>query len=151
MRADLIGFMGYGPKQLTFDEAVVLEFAQKRQALLKRWLELLNSRTENQHGLPGVEEALERRIEFDALNRELGYPTEFDVEELADIDADRLTTEVVDVWRTGARDTACRDLPDGTRVLFTGATSYGETPDGYGYTTMTRAEKLGILDLMGIK
>ena len=153
MGADLIGYLCYGKQVLEFDRAAVVAATKERQSKLRRWRELhdMGGDYDTEHGIPGVAAALDLEAEYRALTRELG-PDEYDLSDaVLERDVDELLNDLLITWDNGYRDSVMRDLlPGGMRAVFAGGTSYGDTPDGTGYTTFKQAELLGLLDLVGI-
>ena len=141
MGADQIGFLFKGPLRLKHTKATI-HAAEQRAAEVLQALRTL----QHQDELP------------DVLPSALRHLTRGDVEEAVCF-VDTLPEPAVAVanllewWDNGARDTATRNDPDNrARIIgFAGDRSWGDEPDGFGYTTYKAALYLDILRVFDIK
>lgn len=73
--------------------------------------------------------------------------------EMIEEDVEKLVKNFVEWWRTcEGRDTAGRSLPSdkNQKIVVCGEMSWGDSPEGYGYTTMNRAYWYEIPERLGI-
>lgn len=74
--------------------------------------------------------------------------------EIASLEAEQVLSDLLEVWEGGARDSTSRVIAFGKkklRVLTAGEMSWGDEPEGFGYQTLRDADRLGLLDTLGIK
>lgn len=178
MGADLIGYMFKGP--VTIEPAALeaaKKVAQKRVNAINKFAQLYEAyceatQDETQTPTASISAALDTVAAMEEVTKDLPQklvPVEFsahnelywdrmmsEVEHLADIDVDELFTNIVDVWNdASARDVATRTFyeDDGTRyqVLFAGERTWGDAPDGLGYTTLNTVAELELLSALGLE
>jgi hypothetical protein len=142
MGADLVGYMLKGPRELDRDR-----------------FELALGIAANVIGQAGQARAAElagedfEREDFDALDNDL-IDLDCDLENIAELDPEKLLAELIDVWEGhGARDMTTRFDPDDDdqQIVFAGEMSWGDEPEGFAYRTLRDADKLGMLDVFGIR
>lgn len=133
MGADLISITIVGPKTLKPSKAKVDKVVHKT---LKR---------------------VKACAEWDGGVLPRGFDYEDDVQKVADYDEQMirdLVGGVVTFWNDPrARDTAWRFAKVGNkavRIVVAGGTSWGDSPDGEGYELLMEAERLGLLDSLGL-
>jgi hypothetical protein len=157
MGADLIGFLCKGPakfrksdiKKAETRAAEIIIFAAKVYELLKKEVKT-----------PEDEEFLESCLiasPLSGFNSQEQYDDIRNCEpHLEDISAATAEDEVeqfVSWWESGSgRDTNSRLDPDNKRqkIVFCGDMSWGDSPDGHGYTTMNRAFWFDIPQNLGV-
>ena len=67
---------------------------------------------------------------------------------------EKLVEEFLELWHGGSRDSDSRAIPKDKlkrKVVFTGDMSWGDEPDGYGFTMLKRADQSGLLDIYGVE
>jgi hypothetical protein len=142
MGADLVGYMLKGPRELDRDR-----------------FELARGIAANVIGQAGQARAAElagedfEREDFDALDNML-IDLDCDLENIAELDPESALSDLVSVWEEGAeRDLTTRIDPDDDeqRIVFAGEMSWGDEPEGFAYRTFRDADKLGMLDVFGIR
>lgn len=82
-----------------------------------------------------------------------GVETE-EIEDIARLDPMEVYDAFFNLWENGARDASARPVTlKGTKyqILVAGEMSWGDSPEGDGYLTIQNADKLGIIDALGIK
>jgi hypothetical protein len=142
MGADLIGFLVKGPRELDrdrFELARGIAANVVGQATIAYELEL-------------ADEPVERE-DFDALDNTF-IDLEYDLERIRGLDPEDLLKALVSVWEEhDARDLVTRTDPDDEdqRIVFAGEMSWGDDPEGFAYQTIRDADKLGMLDVFGIR
>jgi hypothetical protein len=78
---------------------------------------------------------------------------ESEINDIADTDANQTLADLYNVWDGAARDAACRVIKQEgkpLRIVVAGDMSWGDEPDGYGYTTLRDAARLGFFAPLGI-
>lgn len=178
MGADLIGYMFKGPVTI---EPAALEAAKKvaraRVNAINKFAELYEAygdatQDETQTPTASISAAMDIVAAMEEVTKDLPQklvPVEFSVHNelywdrmmsevghLADIDVDELFTNIVDVWNDASvRDVATRIFHDNEgeryQVLFAGERTWGDTPDGLGYTTLNTVAELELLDALGLE
>ena len=141
MGADQIGYLFKGPARINCSNEIIHAAEQRAAEVLQA---LRNLR--HQEDLP------------DQLPPSLHHLTRGDVEEIVGF-ADTLpepnvaVTNLLEWWEKGARDTCtCRDPDDPNRIIgFAGDRSWGDEPDGFGYTTYKAAVCLDVLRFFDIR
>jgi len=142
MGADLVGYMLKGPRELDRDR-----------------FELARGIAENVIGQAGLARAIElagedfEREDFDALDNML-IDLDCDLENIAELDPERLLLDLINVWEAHTpRDMTTRFDPDDDdqQIVFAGEMSWGDEPEGFAYRTLRDADKLGMLDVFGIR
>jgi len=142
MGADLIGCLVKGPRELDrdrFELALGVAANVVGQATIAYELEL-------------ADEPVERE-DFDALDNTF-IDLEYDLERIRGLDPEDLLKALVSVWEEhDARDLATRFDPDDDdqQIVFAGEMSWGDDPEGFAYQTIRDADKLGMLDVFGIR
>lgn len=144
MGADLVGFMVVGPAKLPENSEAAFEAAVQALTQIGTAAYLLSNGEECQ-----AESILEEFGALDEMYLE-SYEEMRDVE-AAKKEAARLIENVYDLWNNGSRDSVWRILPDGKKVLFAGDQTWGDSPDGFGYTTLVEAERINLLEVLGIE
>ena len=74
--------------------------------------------------------------------------------EIASLEAETVLNDLLSVWEGNARDSTSRVIAFGKkklRVLTAGEMSWGDEPSGWGYQTLRDADRLGLLDVLGIE
>jgi hypothetical protein len=68
-------------------------------------------------------------------------------------DVQKAMSDFRTVWRGETRDSASRLLPDNPdkQVVFAGERTWGDEPEGYGYTSLRDARALGIAQAYGVE
>lgn len=133
MGADLIGYLVKGPVDPNFSE-------QNKRRYFRR-----------------VEELKAWSQNFDAIGTGPAWAENvignIDPGELADVDAEATWNAMKDLWEDGSRDCRSRPDPQNPRqvIMFCGEMSWGDDPDGFGYQTLSMADKTGLLDLLRIR
>jgi len=119
-----------------------------------------------------AEKRLEREPDFDISKEDMQHSLlrfMFDHEQMGFSDAKDLTylsslasikpaqfvNEFISWWRScSGRDTCGRGLPrrfaKDWKIVVCGDVSYGDSPDGYGYSTVRTAEWLNVINILGI-
>lgn len=121
MGADLLGYMVFGPRTLPSKDVCF------------KWFEEHKDATGNICVQEEDEEAGEEEVTMDA--------TEFTV----------FIESFYEFWPSNSRDSVCRDLPNTDRlVIFAGEPSWGDEPDGHGYTLLKAMTRLSLSTLLGI-
>jgi len=142
MGADLVGYMLKGPRELDRDR-----------------FELARGIAANVIGQAGQARAAElagedfEREDFDALDNML-IDLDCDLENIAELDPESALSDLVRVWEVhNVRDLATRFDPDDDdqQIVFAGEMSWGDEPEGFAYRTFRDADKLGMLDVFGIR
>mgnify|MGYP001584478623 FL=1 len=149
MSADMIGYLVIGPTQLN---PVRVEETRVRLEKLKELLVVW----EEDEG--GDAEEMDDRF-YDAAGKVMD--DEFWAErfvnqcmEPASLKAFADFDEFVEWWNGGhndARDTMTRGLPDGRVIVSCGDMSYGDEPEGRGYTLVRDMALLGVFKHLGIE
>jgi hypothetical protein len=62
-----------------------------------------------------------------------------------------MLTDFYSFWKFGSRDGMYRDLPDGSRIHCTGEMSWGDAPDGFGYSMLAFIMNTGLNERLGIE
>ena len=77
----------------------------------------------------------------------------YDLERICDIDPEKAVRDFVQAWNEGTSDSVAREVPGHKDLIghVFGGTSSGDTPDGFGYTTVDQAYLLGILPVFGVR
>lgn len=150
MGANLIGYMVVGPVDLdTGQTETATERAAEIIALAKDFAthEANGTMTDERY------QAMVRRVtELD------GDPEEnldYRAENVQAWDPGEVVRELFDCWDGGFRDEASRVLCDQNgaptqRIVFAGAMTWGDEPEGAGYQALHRASTLGLFPLFGI-
>lgn len=141
MGMDLIGFLVVGPAHL--------EEGKREEA--KRHLQDLREKVESVQANLGEEDYPEDYPDF--LPKFSG-DLETDWDDLQDaLENKSLVEDLFAVWEDGARDAACRIHPgdESQAILFAGEGSWGQEPEGWGYTTLKHAYYLGLWEIVGIR
>jgi hypothetical protein len=142
MGADLVGYMLKGPCRLDRDRFELARGVAANvigQAAIARATELAGEDFE--------------RDDFDALDNML-IDLDCDLENIAEIDPESALSDLIRVWEVhNVRDLATRTDPDDAdqRIVFAGESTWGEEPEGFAYRTLRDADKLGMLDVFGIR
>lgn len=136
MGMDTIGYLVKGPR--------TLDRSKRTEAI---------SYAEHVHGRLTAfwdrEEALPAESEYDEDDIGLiGYALARPSSELGE-----LVDNLFDMWESGAHDMAYRVDPDDANALliFAGEGSWGDEPEGWGYTTLRDARTLGLFPVFGIR
>lgn len=146
MGADLIGYMVIGPREISLDKVGEATTFAKNNII-----KISNAATSILEGEEEViDEAWASISEFDIQDYEINDYADFDEKSAEDYSA-RLVGDLLDFWKNGSRDSAYRDLPNGSRVVFAGDQTWGDTPDGFGYQTLRKSEAIGLLKFFGIE
>lgn len=170
MGADLIGYIVVGPAELDKSKEkkqALMEQAEKDKKLIDEISKLLTEKGLDDADYDAQIAALsdKQRTYVEGLNErregDSWFREEEDVNNLLDWAEEAFTPEAVEsiiedlfaVWDNGARDSMSRSLPgDPTqRILACGELSWGDEPDGWGYQTLKKADRAGILDAYGIR
>jgi hypothetical protein len=137
MGADLIGYMAVGPTRLPdTPEALAAAVAVATERQQKVALAFADGES------------------VDSVRIDGSYYEAYDAENIAALDPVALVEAFVDLWNEGrARDVCWRELPTDppTKCLFAGDMSWGEEPEGHGYTTLRDADRLGLWHFYGLK
>ena len=147
MGADLIGYFCVGPKRLD-------DTPEKRAAAVARILAFSRAAAAWNDADSDESDDATRAAAGPLL---AAFDDPGDVAWACDVsekDAHNLIDDLFAVWGGAGRDVACRSLPPGNvddRAVFAGAASWGDEPDGYGYTTLKRADQSGLLAVYGIR
>lgn len=142
MGADLIGYHLRGPATCSparitaakrhmqrIERISTIPESKRSRRDTRAWNDLLNRIS----AATGIDDTVELAAEADGLTRLGGA----------------FVDDFIAVWNGDGRDISIRD--DGTRrSFFAGDMSWGDTPDGDGYTTANTAAQTGILPLLGI-
>lgn len=160
MGADFIGFILVGPKQIRMTEKQLRPAYEQARAVYEFAVKCQE---------PGFDP--EAEIKKDKRLKHLPeWVTDDYAEELQDLAAEfdaehpmlapvKAVKTAIDVWNSGARDSQSRllsfdhlltKLKHGFKILVAGDMSWGDEPDGYGYQTMRKADKLGVLPFLKI-
>jgi hypothetical protein len=169
MGADLIGYIVVGPKDLDKSpekKQALLAQAEKDKKLIDEISALLTEKGLDDADYEDQIAALsdEQRTYVEKINEyresEGWFREEEDVNTLLDWAEESFTPEATEgiiddlfaLWEGGARDAMSRELPgDPDRcILACGELSWGDEPSGFGYQTLKKAERAGILDTYDI-
>lgn len=151
MGAELIGWHAKGPTTLGGDDrlkavAAAAEIRRITQIVLKTFQQRRDAQTDEE----------EAKFPFPAVARNVDFLVEaWDNEEerlmrrIAEMDVAGFVDTFIRWWNNGHQsyDTNSRwDPDDNDKVLvFAGASSWGDEPDGEGYTMLRDADRLGVL------
>jgi hypothetical protein len=156
MGQDLIGYLLKGPYELPED---------KKDEAIEHAMGILRKYTVAAAGYKADPENYVFDEEIKALLDRCAVDLEMELElvDFSDDDADEASmrgeaTEAVNdlfnIWNgSNARDCICRTDPDDKKQLmfFCGDATYGDSPDGYAYTTIETCMRYGILDFFNIR
>lgn len=158
MGADLIVFIAKGPNKFqkrTVERAT--RHAKRVQEHSKKLVALMDKENADEQM---VKDQIDELFKNELLNGLKGQrmsdtPDEADdyLRVMAGTDTKEFVEEFVDWWRScSGRDTAGRSDPDNKnkKIVVCGEMSWGDTPDGYGYTTMDKAYWFDIPQALGI-
>lgn len=153
MGADFIGYMVFGPVDIS------KESITKAKEHVKRVKAALND-YHKEEGQPEVNESrLQKKM--DKLLKLApdpagygadGYDEYIDALSAAlSVDEDPVAS-FLHFWNTGARDTISRKDPKNRKrkVVCAGDQTWGDDPDGYGYTVLKSMSALGLFDILGL-
>lgn len=157
MGADLICFISIGPAKISdVKKKRAAEQVEKIAAFAKQVRDLMNK---------NEDERSDEESEFldNATSNELlkNYEEQEQCDQLdpgavdymADAKGEEEVNKFVEWWETlSGRDTAGRRLPEdpAQQVVVCGDMSWGDSPDGYGYSTMRYAYWFGIPQILGV-
>ena len=144
MGADLIGYLVVGPAKLPESTEVAFEYAV--QALTRVGTAAVLFRDGEEDRAASI---LQEFGDLDEMYVE-SYEEMCDIEE-AKKEATRLIENIYDLWNSGSRDSCWRFLPNGSKVLFAGDQTWGDSPDGFGYTALLEASRINLLQLFDIQ
>ena len=145
MGMDLIGYMVKGPRNL---DPVMREGAA---ALVKQKLDELQALLEK------VGYGSEEAVEYDFREVFAEYPWAYDEEDLAALaesSPEAIVNNLYELWVHGARDTSSRLDPDDKHsiIMFAGAGTWGDEPEGFGYQTLRDADRVpGLFSILNIR
>jgi hypothetical protein len=140
MGCDLIGWMCIGPKEITDGQKdLAISRAARVVSLIKDWVE-----NEEEPELP---ESLGHLVELD-------IDMSYQVEHFAEFSMDQIRSHVEEFTKFWTdpfcRDAVCRYYGD-KQIVFAGAATWGDEPEGYGYQAIKDAMILDILEPLGIE
>jgi hypothetical protein len=137
MGADLICYMVKGPEDL--DESKRDEAIQKVDKFILDVRSFLDAQEKG-------ETTEEHRLYFADLE-------EWDLEKIADSEAEEIVDELFAAWNGDYRDTSHRPDPDdkNQRFVVAGEMSWGDEPSGGGYQGLKMAEKVGLFEFFGLR
>lgn len=147
MGAELVGYLVIGPKRIS-KSAIRASVRRVRQ--LKEIAERVIQETgkgtcvsaEQAYVKPLREVAKDLNMDCDIAE----YATNF-----IDIDPAAAVQEFVDFWNDpGCRDTTWR-LSFGRKIVFAGDQTWGDEPEGYGYTQVKKAHIYGFATVIGLE
>lgn len=102
-----------------------------------------------------IASAIEHDENWDLVGNK--YVGQFDAEDLSAIyvlNPKQVLKDLLNVWEGGPRDVSTREVTlKGTkyRIVVAGDMSWGDLPDGDGFLTLRDADRLGMLDRLGLK
>jgi len=138
MGADLIAYTVVGPPKLKPSKVL-------RKKALKRASNIVGAALQSQK---------DPDFDWDQDKFLKGIQSE-DWEAVSTLEPERVLEDLLEIWEGGgARDSTTRVVTIGkqtVRVLTCGDMSWGDEPNGWGYQTLRDADRLGILDALGIK
>jgi len=139
MGADLIGYMVIGPKK--FDE-YVLEKARAYLIRLQGQIDLALNKGE-------ITQELRELVDMSSLG-DLHESERSAIEDLDSRFDESLIDEFLDLWKYGCRDSCCRPYKD-RQIVFAGEMTWGDTPEGTGYTILEAIEYVGLYKILGLE
>jgi hypothetical protein len=160
MGADLICFILKGPIKVRASEikkvkkhvAKIIAHAKLLDAAINR--DLANQATLEDESI--LKEGLDHPLMTDMNGQEQHsavHDASHYIGQMASTDADKEVEDFLDWWVTcNGRDTAGRTDPDDKKkqIVVCGDMSWGDSPEGFGYTTVNRAYWFGIPHRLGI-
>jgi len=137
MGAELIGYMLYGPREISDGQKdLAYSRALKTSNLIKFWLEYEGDKPD---GLDHLEQDESWEVEYFA--------------DLSFDDAKKTVDTFIEFWNNpyslGFYDVITRII-ENYRVVFAGDSTWGDEPNGGGYDLINEARMLGILEPLGI-
>lgn len=146
MGADLITYIVAGPRKLKLSATKrksILKEAETRMEAARIWQAETNG---------GVTEPIGPSTK---LPKSIENLSEEELESLVGLDAEVTLNTLVALWNETVtpRDVNARTFKMGgvwTKVVVAGDMSWGDEPDGEGYQTISQAQRLGMLALLGL-
>jgi hypothetical protein len=158
MGADLIVFIAVGPRK--FQKRTIGRVAKRAKRIKEHAKKLITLMDKENADEQMVKDEIDELFKSDLLNGLKGQrmsdtPDEADVylRAMADMDTKAFVEEFIDWWYScSGRDSAGRSDPFNKKyeIRVCGEMSWGDTPDGYGYTTMDKAYWFNIPEGLGI-
>lgn len=158
MGADLIVFIAKGPRKFTkLNRKKTLKLALEIQAHVKKMVEKLKKDDHTPEEAEELDEMMGSPL-LSGFRCQKGIDDLSEAEDYLDFivaeDVPKLVTEFEDWWTScSGRDTAGRSDPDDKRqeIRVCGEMSWGDSPDGYGYTLMDKAYMFDIPQNLGVR
>lgn len=155
MGVDLIGFIAKGPLDLLNKKQVAVKFLEERNVFLKESVtKLLDFAEDESADYAELFNGDELLLDFlDNCNGSFEDDAQSIEDELIIKDPKKFVEEFIDFWFDGARDSMGRiDPDDPTKVIvFAGDATWGDEPNGYGYTLLKKIIQTGLDDVFGIR
>lgn len=152
MGMDLIVHIVKGPIKLpSSKKAAAKELAQKAVHAAKAWLAYYETATDEEKDTweeSAITTQLRTLVEVDDFDFDCCLSS---IESVAYLDTDKWIDEFYDAWPDLGRDTAWRQY-NNQLVMAAGDSSWGDSPDGAGYTLLSAMWCFkGLAELLGIK
>ena len=159
MSACMVGYMVRGPVSLDpgLFPGALADLKVRQDAVNALYLSLLSVQMDGDN--PDMDEERAESLLVEALERHFPdlylVSDHLDVEDIAlmsiQADGEALLVDLENLWGgRGTSDCMWRDFDEGYRVMFCGARTWGDDPDGYGYATLKRLDHAGLLAPVGI-